>query len=68
MNELKLDEITIGDRYQVRGRISTGSYAELFVARDLQNGGREVVIKALNAELQGTPDFGLQKYRLKDAF
>ena len=61
MNELKLDKITIGDRYHVRGRISTGSYAEVFVARDLQNNGREVVIKALNTDLQGTPDFGLEQ-------
>ncbi len=61
MNELKLDEITIGDRYQVRGRISTGSYAEVFVARDLKNDGCEVVIKALNTDLQGTPDVGLEQ-------
>src|SRR6266404_3275689 len=61
MNELKLDEITIGDRYQMRGRISTGSYAEVFVARDLQKEGREVVVKALNTDLQGTPDFALEQ-------
>src|SRR6266404_3539651 len=61
MNELKLDEITIGDRYQMRGRISTGSYAEVFVARDLQDEGREVVVKALNTDLQGTPDFALEQ-------
>ena len=61
MNELKLDEIAIGDRYQVLGRISTGSYAEVFVARDLKNDGCEVVIKALNTDLQGTPDVGLEQ-------
>ena len=61
MNELNLDKITIGDRYHVRGRISTGSYAEVFVARDQQHEGREVVIKSLNTDLQGTPDAGLEQ-------
>ena len=61
MNELKLDKITIGDRYHVRGRISTGSYAEVFVARDQQHEGREVVIKSLNTDLQVTPDAGLEQ-------
>ncbi|MBX3267333.1 MAG: protein kinase [Acidobacteria bacterium] len=54
MNELRLDNLTLSNRYKVKGRISTGSYAEVFVANDLLNGHRDVVIKALNADLQGS--------------
>lgn len=38
----------------IRGRISSGSYAEVFVACD-RDSGNDVVIKALNSHLQGTP-------------
>jgi len=54
MNELRLDNLTLSGRYRVKGRISTGSYAEVFVANDLLNGHQDVVIKALNADLQGS--------------
>lgn len=60
MFELNLNGLVIDERYQVRGRIGAGSYAEVFVARDLQDDGREVVLKALNAHLQGTADLGLE--------
>lgn len=61
MNELKLDSKVIGDRYKIRGKISSGSYAEVFVARDLHNEGQEVVLKALNTQLQGNPDYDLEQ-------
>jgi serine/threonine protein kinase len=60
MNELNLAKMVIDERYQIVGRISAGSYAEVFVARDLQDAGCEVVIKALNANLQGTVDLDLE--------
>ncbi|MEP6849471.1 MAG: protein kinase [Acidobacteriota bacterium] len=61
MNELKLDPKVIAGRYRLHGRISSGSYAEIFVATDLQNNGRYVAIKALNAQLQGTTESDLEK-------
>lgn len=54
MFELKLSGVVLKDRYEVRGRISSGSYAEVFVARD-RDSGNNVVIKALNTQLQGAP-------------
>src|SRR6266404_7653365 len=54
MFELNLQRAVLKDRYEVRGRISSGSYAEVFVARD-RDSGNVVVIKALNSHLQGTP-------------
>ena len=60
MPELKLENSLVDDRYEVRERLGLGSYAEIFVARDHQSGQREVVIKALNTSLQGTPDADLE--------
>jgi len=53
MFELQL-QVVLGDRYEIRGRISAGSYAEVFVARD-RDSGNTLVIKALNTHLQGSP-------------
>jgi len=61
MAELRLEQKVISERYQIRGRIGSGSYSEVFVARDLQSDGQEVVIKALNAHLQGSPDSALER-------
>lgn len=61
MPQLKLDNSLVDDRYEVYERLSLGSYAEIFVARDRQAGGKEVVIKALNPSLQGTPDADLEQ-------
>ena len=33
MFELELQRAVLNDRYEVKGRISSGSYAEVFVAR-----------------------------------
>ncbi len=54
MFKLNLERAVLKDRYEIRGRISSGSYAEVFVARD-RDGGNDVVIKALISHLQGTP-------------
>jgi serine/threonine protein kinase len=61
MPELKLENSLVDGRYEVRQRLSRGSYAEIFVARDREARGREVVIKALNTSLQGTPDADLER-------
>lgn len=54
MFELNLRQAVLKDRYEIKGRISSGSYAEVFVARD-HDSGNDVVIKVLNSHLQGTP-------------
>ncbi len=61
MPELKLENSLVDDRYEIGERLGLGSYAEIFVARDRQDDGAEVVIKALNASLQGTPDVELER-------
>lgn len=61
MPELKLENSLVDDRYEVRERLGLGSYAEIFVARDRGMGGQEVVLKALNTHLQGTPDAELEQ-------
>jgi serine/threonine protein kinase len=61
MPELKLENSLVDGRYELRQRLSRGSYAEIFVARDREARGREVVIKALNTSLQGTPDADLER-------
>src|SRR5216684_18288 len=58
MLELNLQRAVLKDRYEIKGRISSGSYSEVFVARDRgdeSNTGNAVVIKALNSRLQGIP-------------
>ena len=44
MSELRLQRAVLSDRYEIKGRISAGSYAEVFVARD-RDSGNAVVIK-----------------------
>jgi len=38
MSELNLQRAVLKDRYEIKGRISSGSYAEVFVARDRDSG------------------------------
>ena len=61
MPELRLEQSLVDDRYEVRERLGLGSYAEIFVAYDRQASGEEIVIKALNTSLQGTPDGELER-------
>jgi serine/threonine-protein kinase len=60
MPELKLENSLVDNRYELRERLSRGSYAEIFVAYDREL-RRDVVIKALNTSLQGTPDVDLER-------
>ncbi|MCP9493594.1 MAG: serine/threonine protein kinase [Pyrinomonadaceae bacterium MAG19_C2-C3] len=68
MSELRLQHSRIDNRYDVIERLgSPGSYAEIYIARDLQSSstdkggaGKLVVIKALNPFLQGVPDADLE--------
>jgi serine/threonine protein kinase len=61
MAELKLENSLVDDRYEVAERLSRGSFAEIFVARDREADKMEVVLKALNTSLQGTPDADLER-------
>ncbi len=60
MPELKLENSLVDDRYAVRERLTWGSFAEIWIARDQQT-AREVVLKTLNTSLQGTPDPDLER-------
>jgi len=59
--ELRLENSIVDERYQVDRCLSHGSYAEIFIARDLAQNGLQIIIKALNAFLQGTPDPDLER-------
>lgn len=61
MPELRLENSLVDERYEVRERLGLGSYAEIWVARDHYANEREVVLKALNTSLQGTPDAELER-------
>lgn len=64
MSELKLQQSLLDGRYEIRDCLGRGSYAEIYVARDLSAADgepREVVIKALNVLLQGVPDADLER-------
>lgn len=61
MPELRLENSLVDDRYVVRERLGLGSYAEIWVACDQQFAGRDIVLKALNTSLQGTPDVELER-------
>ena len=56
MRELSLDNCRLDKRYDVTRRLGRGSYAEIFIARDVlastQSPHSTVVIKALNVFLQ----------------
>jgi serine/threonine protein kinase len=77
MQELKLEQSLVDERYQILERLGRGSYSEIFLAKDWRAGEspggepattdaevaltQEVVIKALNPGLQGTPDADLER-------
>ncbi|HEV2668312.1 MAG TPA: serine/threonine-protein kinase, partial [Blastocatellia bacterium] len=61
MPELKLENSLVDERYEVVERLNRGSFAEIFVARDREADRMEVVLKALNTSLQGTPDADLER-------
>ncbi|MCI0486153.1 MAG: serine/threonine protein kinase [Blastocatellia bacterium] len=61
MAELRLDNSIVDDRYLVERCLGRGSYAEIFLAFDQSGENAPVIIKALNAWLQGTPDPDLER-------
>lgn len=64
MSELKLQQCRLDGRYDVLECLGRGSYAEVYVARDLANAAgapQTIVIKALNTSLQGVPDAELER-------
>ncbi|HYV24214.1 MAG TPA: protein kinase, partial [Pyrinomonadaceae bacterium] len=64
MSELKLLQCRLDGRYDIEDCLGRGSYAEIYMARDLaatDEQFREVVIKALNVLLQGYQDPELEQ-------
>lgn len=64
MTELKLQQCRLDGRYDILECLGRGSYAEIYVARDMAAAVGEpqtVVIKALNLLLQGVPDAELER-------
>ncbi|MEJ7623177.1 MAG: serine/threonine protein kinase [Pyrinomonadaceae bacterium] len=65
MKELSLNSCRLDRRYDIRRSLGRGSYAEVFLARDLlaspQSPHSEVVIKALNVYLQDDLDADLER-------
>src|SRR3982074_2784780 len=64
MTELKLLQCRVDSRYDIEDCLGRGSYAEIYMARDLgatDERFRKVVIKALNVLLQGYQDPDLQR-------
>ncbi|HMF56305.1 MAG TPA: protein kinase [Pyrinomonadaceae bacterium] len=64
MSELKLQQCLLDGRYEIRECLGRGSYAEIYIARDLaatEGAPQMVVIKALNVFLQGDSDEDLER-------
>jgi serine/threonine protein kinase len=64
MTELKLLQCRVDGRYDIEDCLGRGSYAEIYMARDLaatDERFRKVVIKALNVLLQGYQDSELER-------
>jgi serine/threonine protein kinase len=63
MTELKLLQCRVDSRYDIEDCLGRGSYAEIYMARDIAATDelfRKVVIKALNVLLQGHQDADLE--------
>ena len=64
MSELKLQQCRLDGRYDIQECLGRGSYAEVYLARDVEARGgspQMVVIKALNVMLQGAVDLELER-------
>src|SRR3954470_2345218 len=64
MSELKLLQCRLDGRYDIEECLGRGSYAEIYMARDLaatDEEFRKVVVKALNVLLQGYQDPDLER-------
>jgi serine/threonine protein kinase len=64
VKELKLQNCRLDGRYDIFECLGRGSYSEIYCARAINPptpGDREVVIKALNVFLQGSPEADLER-------
>src|SRR5688500_17928749 len=65
MKELSLNNCRLDKRYDIREQLGRGSYAEIYLARDIlaspQSPHSQVVIKALNVFLQDDLDDDLER-------
>src|SRR3989442_14317224 len=65
MKELSLNNCRLDKRYDISELLGRGSYAEIYLARDIlastQSPHSQVVIKALNVFLQDDLDAGLER-------
>ncbi len=65
MKELSLNNCRLDKRYDIRDTLGRGSYAEIFLARDIlaspESPHSEVVVKALNVFLQDDLDADLER-------
>ena len=61
MQQLRLENSIVDDRYVVDRCLGRGSFAEIFLATDRRANNRLVIIKALNTSLQGTIDVELER-------
>lgn len=61
MSELRLENSIVDDRYWIERCLSRSCYAEIFLAGDVSSGDQTVIVKALNAGLQCTPDPDLEQ-------
>jgi serine/threonine protein kinase len=64
MSDLKLQQCRLDGRYDIMDCLGRGSYAEIYVARDIaaaEGAPQMVVIKALNLQLQGAIDEDLER-------
>ena len=66
MTELKLQQCRLDNRYDIKECLGRGSYAEIYIARDIAVEANDshsiVVIKALNVLLQGAADDELDAF------
>ena len=64
MSDLQLKDCQLSDRYDVRAQLGRGSYAEIYVAKDIlaspESPHEFVVIKALNVFMQNDLDHDLE--------
>ncbi len=65
MRELSLNNCRLDKRYDIQQELGRGSYAEIYIARDImaspQSPHNLIVIKALNVFLQDDPDRDLER-------
>jgi len=61
VQQLRLENSIVDDRYVIDRCLGCGSFAEIFLATDRAANNRLVIIKALNTSLQGTPDEELER-------